>query len=295
MLKLNEDRKGEICNACVLLVKRWKKLPVGSQRNWEHVVDARAGHGSKPLSKINKVKKNKLKLKPIKGKLKQEIITDDRENNFDIPIETAERMKKKLYIPKINRKRVSSPSGFSDDIQLECLSSGSGSYHSSPIPSPLNVEVDEDSSSNCISSSQMLNNNNNKGESGQSRTKRRRGKVPPQKNRSSMSSFLDLTFWKREKTCCGIIFKGPFGEILLDRRYLNPCCRSNPSSLLPSPEFESVPLVKADCFAIDSYEDSSSSNKTIEAFRMLANVSTNSKDPKVVVGSYVSNYTLKVD
>lgn len=34
---LLEDRVGDICNACVLLVKRWKKLPHGSKKNWNHV------------------------------------------------------------------------------------------------------------------------------------------------------------------------------------------------------------------------------------------------------------------
>lgn len=34
---LCETRSGEICNACVLLVKRWKKLPAGSKKNWNHV------------------------------------------------------------------------------------------------------------------------------------------------------------------------------------------------------------------------------------------------------------------
>ncbi|TRY98722.1 hypothetical protein DNTS_003212, partial [Danionella cerebrum] len=33
---LGETRSGEICNACVLLVKRWKKLPIGSKKNWNH-------------------------------------------------------------------------------------------------------------------------------------------------------------------------------------------------------------------------------------------------------------------
>lgn len=41
--KLEEERVGEICNACVLLVKRWKKLPKNTKRDWSHVVDARAG------------------------------------------------------------------------------------------------------------------------------------------------------------------------------------------------------------------------------------------------------------
>ena len=45
--QLSECRRGEICNACVLLVKRFKKLPAGTARHWSHVVDARAGPGVK--------------------------------------------------------------------------------------------------------------------------------------------------------------------------------------------------------------------------------------------------------
>ncbi|OCT88080.1 hypothetical protein XELAEV_18016707mg [Xenopus laevis] len=34
---IHESRSGDICNACVLLVKRWKKLPTGTKKNWNHV------------------------------------------------------------------------------------------------------------------------------------------------------------------------------------------------------------------------------------------------------------------
>ena len=34
---LKEERSGDICNACVLLVKRFRKLPNGLQRHWGHV------------------------------------------------------------------------------------------------------------------------------------------------------------------------------------------------------------------------------------------------------------------
>ena len=51
--KLAEDRVGEICNACVLLVKRWQKLPRGSKRDWAHVVDARAGPGGRSNSRVS--------------------------------------------------------------------------------------------------------------------------------------------------------------------------------------------------------------------------------------------------
>ena len=31
------SRSGLICNACVLLVKRWQKLPEENKRSWSHV------------------------------------------------------------------------------------------------------------------------------------------------------------------------------------------------------------------------------------------------------------------
>lgn len=46
VLRLSEDRVGDICNACVLLVKRWKKLPHGSKKNWNHVSVASFHHTS---------------------------------------------------------------------------------------------------------------------------------------------------------------------------------------------------------------------------------------------------------
>ena len=52
--ELDEERTGEICNACVLLVKRFMKLPPGSTRTWNHVVDARSGPGLKSMTRNKK-------------------------------------------------------------------------------------------------------------------------------------------------------------------------------------------------------------------------------------------------
>ena len=49
--KLSELRSGEVCNACVLIVKRWKKLPTNSVKDWAHVVDARVGPGVKNVQR----------------------------------------------------------------------------------------------------------------------------------------------------------------------------------------------------------------------------------------------------
>ena len=44
-------------------------------------------------------------------------------------------------------------------------------------------------------------------------------------------SFLDMSFWRREKICCGVIFKGPNNEVVISPKLLKPCsCRKTPSS-----------------------------------------------------------------
>ena len=47
--KLSESRHGELCNACVLIIKRWRNLPGTTTKHWNHVVDARSGPGLKSL------------------------------------------------------------------------------------------------------------------------------------------------------------------------------------------------------------------------------------------------------
>lgn len=69
-------RQGEICNACVLLVKRFKRLPPGSERHWGHVVDARVGPGLKSMTKFKKrCEENGGRASPTENikRLKQEV------------------------------------------------------------------------------------------------------------------------------------------------------------------------------------------------------------------------------
>lgn len=56
-------------------------------------------------------------------------------------------------------------------------------------------------------------------------------------SRTPVFSFLDLTYWKRQKVCCGIIYKGRFGEVLIDTHLFKPCC-SNKKSATEKPEQE---------------------------------------------------------
>ena len=100
-----------------------------------------------------------------------------------------------------------------------------------------------------------------------------------------------ILFNFREKTCCGIIFKGPCGEVLLDRRYLNPCfCRSSsassPASLSPTQsEPEPIPPSSTEpsskCFDENINNVNStlhvSPSSNIDTMRMLAATATSLK------------------
>lgn len=152
---LCETRTGEICNACVLLVKRWKKLPIGSKKNWNHVVDARGGPSLKLSSRPKKIK-------PLSKR--------PRPNQIS-------RLQKEL-------KRINSDSH-------------STTSSASPAQSPSYSPSDEGSDS----------------------------ELSPGSSRSPVFSFLDLTYWKRQRVCCGIIYKGRFGEVLIDPHLFKPCCR----------------------------------------------------------------------
>lgn len=167
--QLEEKRAGEVCNACVLLVKRWKKLPPGTHRHWRHVVDARAGPGTKSFVKV-KSKKNKRK-----NRVKKE---DDDEGDEEVKTDEVENSRDFDLQEHVSEAR-------------EVLSDAS-----SPRPSE-----EEDSEKTAV----------------RSRIHKRIVTSVP------VSSFLDMSFWKREKVCCGIIFKGPHGEVIVDPRFLKPC------------------------------------------------------------------------
>lgn len=164
---LHETRSGDICNACVLLVKRWKKLPAGSKKNWNHVVDARAGPSLKTTLKPKKVKTlsgNRIKSNQI-SKLQKEL----KRHNSDAHSTTSS---------------------------------------ASPAQSPCYSNQSDDGSDTEMASGS---------------------------NRTPVFSFLDLTYWKRQKICCGIIYKGRFGEVLIDTHLFKPCC-SNKKATAEKPE-----------------------------------------------------------
>ncbi|KAJ8032085.1 SIN3-HDAC complex-associated factor [Holothuria leucospilota] len=191
-----EQRAGEICNACVLLIKRWKKLPKGTDRNWNHVVDARAGPGGKSQLR-SKLRHRLTPLSSVKHSTINNNVTSSlprhtshSHSGFSMLKKYKHRSPKKMQ--RMRRMRLYGMRLRSDPDSF-----------SSP-PSPTN----SDSSETCI--------------------------VPPVIRKRTFSpdvpkalkSIVDTSYWKREKVCCGTIFKGLDGEVLIHPQLLRPCPNS---------------------------------------------------------------------
>jgi len=186
---VEEDRQGDICNACVLIVKRWNKLPASQTKNWAHVVDARQGPGTKIVSRP---KKKDEEVECLKYKHKYV-----RKGGSKVPAVPA---------VKVSRSR-SNSEGSNRSVSpsiSEKTTSGSGSGSSSPTP-------------------------------------------------SLYPDFLDPLYWRRIKVCCGILFIGQLGEVMMDQRFYKKCsptahCQTLGSDVLGSESGENDSEVESSEF-----------------------------------------------
>lgn len=135
--KLQESRYGDICNACVLIVKRWRLGGRKTDKNWSHVIDSKGGPGSK---------------------------------------NTYTKQKKKKEQQKIQKTKVTTS----------------------------------------LSKSKRKNKN---GVTRLSESERNR------MNSSSFLSFIDLCYWKRVNSPCGIAYRGQHGEILMTQKHVDQCSK----------------------------------------------------------------------
>ena len=154
---LEEPQTDKICNACVLVVKRFKKLPPGSTRHWANVVGSRGGKGAKKSIRTGG-KGAKKSIRTVKKK------TELDEHG---PITT----KYKHSYRKTKKSSNSPPTR-----------------------------------SNSQSGTKVARKNPRKG--------------VPQK---CLLPKQDLDYWKQEKKCCGTVFVGKEGELLIDPSLLHPC------------------------------------------------------------------------
>ncbi|KAG5671984.1 hypothetical protein PVAND_002148 [Polypedilum vanderplanki] len=196
--QLDSPRKGEICNACVLLVKRFKRLPPGSNRHWGHVVDARTGPGLKSMTKFKKRKE--------------------------------EQEGKEVYTSKIFKK--SKKKAFKKDT-----SSLGGSSDDSP-PSPTESQHSDFDDDGIFEkkllfsySTRAQKQNNLKRQEAALKSKRKRKNPNPIKVSRWPANFFNLfsdvvsdELWHQKITCCGAIYECKGVEaVMINVSSFKPC------------------------------------------------------------------------
>ncbi|CAG2168976.1 unnamed protein product, partial [Oppiella nova] len=219
-----ERRSGEICNACVLLVKRWKKLPSNTTRNWHHVVDARAGPGTKSI-------KSKLSCISDNGIPSTTTSLDQMSHGSNSRKPHVNSHRKPKIVDNYNTK-------------------GTGRLNvvTNQIPSPdasdmsdLDDDIDEDMDD--LEEEIEVQKITKKEVSGcgkQSKAADKRNSDCESPTNNAITSFLDMSFWKKEKICCGIIFKGPDNEVLIYPKLLEPCCCRRQRSHVIKPKLSTI-------------------------------------------------------
>lgn len=216
--QLTVPRKGEICNACVLLVKRFKRLPPGSDRHWGHVVDARVGPGLKSMTKFKKRKDD------IKDSNKDSVPTKTNGNaSNQVKTEKPSISCVPERFCKIFKKTKKKPNGTTNgdgtSIKLKKHHKkdmdSSGSDGESSPNSPMSSISDGDSS-NGVPDTDTL----------KISTKYKRKNYHPFKNKRKIEEYhlLDTQNWKKKMTCCGLIYENPMiSAVIIDMSLHEPC------------------------------------------------------------------------
>lgn len=237
--QLDNPRRGEICNACVLLVKRFKRLPPGSNRHWGHVVDARTGPGLKSMTKFKKRKEEQ----------------EGKDSNYVSKI--FKKNKKKAF-----KKETSSLGGSSDD---------------SP-PSPTESQNSDDYDDGIFEKkyySYSTRAQQLKREEALMKKKIKRKNPHPTKNMRWPANHFNLLSdvvsdeqWRQRVTCCGAIYEcEELSAVIINVASFKPCSRhrnknstpiectsntnsssssSSPSSSTPAASSSTVSTVKSE-------------------------------------------------
>ncbi|XP_039960582.1 factor-induced gene 2 protein isoform X2 [Bactrocera tryoni] len=266
---LKYPRHGEICNACVLLVKRFKRLPGGSTRHWGHVVDARAGPGTKSISKHKKSRDdsettahsassnntnsrrapNSKSLIPEKF---SKIFKKSKKNKLGAGAcseKKADECRRSSVseLKTWNDQHLFSATLDSMDSDYEDIGEGGDVYDSKRGNVNVNnstVQFQTQTRASANRASRRANNisnvSNNHSKSPLKTGSQRRKCMPPIRNRSTLklvndkTQFFDETEWQERKTCCGMMYVCPSlaGAILLDIEKFEVCSEHKRSQIL---------------------------------------------------------------
>jgi hypothetical protein len=133
--------------------------------------------------------------------------------------DSVEKLKKKKHFERAFSPALSDKSEGNEDVEMaevDFLCEDGPSGGSSRTASPRDSDCEENVA---------VKSRRHKGQA-----KRRDVGIP------EVSDFICPDYWKREIICCGTIFRGMCGEIMVDNRFLKPCSARLHKCKLPSSE-----------------------------------------------------------
>lgn len=82
--------------------------------------------------------------------------------------------------------------------------------------------------------------------------------VPSASSSKEPSTMLDPTYWTPEEVCCGTVFRGRCGEVVVDHRFYKPCHGRSTFKYPSRPESPAVPAAVKTVLGkdVDSSSDS---------------------------------------
>lgn len=208
--QLREQRQGEICNACVLLVKRFKRLPPGNRRHWSHVVDARIGPGIKSMTKFKKRKEEQMQSQNGSSAEFAGQSSTNAQNirNNSSMVERFGKIFKKKKTPTTTITTRSCDENSHPASPVSTTSSDNDDNRASDdaLDRLDNLECDEEM---CPIDDDVAN------------QRAHRKQKRPIKNRNKMiastTHVIDSGEWKQLKTCCGVFYENKkLGALLLE-------------------------------------------------------------------------------
>ncbi|XP_036341282.1 uncharacterized protein PB18E9.04c-like isoform X1 [Rhagoletis pomonella] len=256
---LKYPRHGEICNACVLLVKRFKRLPIGSTRHWGHVVDARAGPGTKSISKHKKSRDdaentsnntisnntNSRRTHSSKSLIPEKfskIFKKSKKNKLNVVVpntdkKTGTRRTSITSLKTWGDQNSLSHTPDSVDSDYEDIGEGGEACEVSQIGNSSTVQFQTQTRASSYRACRKRTSSGNTSiniisfrRSLKIGSKRRKC-MPPMRNRSTMKifndkmQFFDESEWQERKSCCGMVYVCPelTGTILIDMENFKAC------------------------------------------------------------------------
>ncbi|XP_065071364.1 SIN3-HDAC complex-associated factor-like [Rhopilema esculentum] len=218
--QLEKERTGEICESCTSIAKKWLKTSKSKRNttNFKKVVDSkrrfkqrttRRSSQSTDYNQEGSSKRSKNDEPIPKAKLPSEekSETESIKEYIQAPTEDQLSEEEQEALPDQIDNNGSPPLAFDSN----CLSPD--------IPNEDRTEMAEKETVSVGTQTAFLF----------------PALTSPQANANRLP-FIDLSKWRQEEICCGTIFRGPNGEVLVDPKWLRPSCEMcNRSSQPPTP------------------------------------------------------------